>query len=158
MLPPRETRRDDGFTIIELLVAIVLFGIVVGLSVAPYSAYRLRQQHAGSARELVAFLRRAQVRAVAEETPYRVDLATTTATMYRWSGTAYVKVQSTTTANAKVTYSAASFVQDTGGTGTSVYFYAKGSAGKGSVKVVRSGSTKVYTVSVEGLTARVSYS
>jgi type II secretion system protein H len=151
-------RDDSGFTLVELLVAIVLFGIVVGLAVAPYSAYRLRQQHIGTARELVAFLRRAQVRSVAEETPYRVDFTSTQASMYRSNGASWVLAQTTKPSTSRVTYSGASFLQQAGGSAASVTFYAKGSADKGSVTVVRSGSTKTYTISVEGLTARVSYS
>lgn len=154
----RAARRDEsGFTLIELLVAILLFGVMVGLAVAPYSAYRLRQQHIGTARELVAFLRRAQVRSVSEETRYRVDFTSTSAKMYRDNGTTFVLVQQTAPATSKVTYSGASFTQSGGGTAASVTFYQKGSADKGSVKVVRSGSSKTYTISVEGLTARVSY-
>jgi prepilin-type N-terminal cleavage/methylation domain-containing protein len=150
-------RDESGFTMIELLVAIVLFGVVVGMAVAPYSAYQLRQKHIGTARELVAFLRRAQVRAVAEETTYRVDITATSATMYRSNGTTYVLVQKAKPADSRITYSGASFLQKTGGTAASVTFYQKGSADKGSVSVVRSGSSKTYTISVEGLTARVSY-
>lgn len=156
----REPRRrdDSGFTLIELLVSIVLFGIVVGLAIAPYSAYRLRQSHVGTARELVAFLRRAQVHAVAEEAEYRVDIVSTGAKMYRSNGATFVLVQEAKPSDKRVTYSGASFVQKTGGTAASVTFYAKGSADKGTVTVVRSGSSKAYTISVEGLTARVDYS
>ena len=153
----RPHRGDSGFTLIELLVSMVLFGVLVGLSVAPYASYRLRQEHVGSARELVSFLRRSQVRSVAEETTYRVDLTSTTAKMYRYNGTTYVLVQSTKPSNSKVTYTSISFAQPNGGLGSSIYFYAKGSAEKGSLTVSRSGSSKTYSISVEGLTARVSY-
>ena len=36
------------------------------------------------------------------------------------------------------------------------YFYARGSAAKGDLVVARNGEPKTYTVSVEGLTGRVS--
>lgn len=156
----RDEHRDDGgFTLVELLVAIVLFGIVVGLAVAPYSAYRTRQQHIGTARELVAFLRRAQVRSVAEEVQYRVTFTASSATMYRANGAAWTVAQTTKPSTSSVTYANASFQPASGGGATaSVTFYAKGSADRGSVTVVRSGSSKTYRISVEGLTARVSYS
>lgn len=138
------------------MIAMVLFGILVGLVVGPWNGYRARQEHKGAARELVAFLRRAQVRAAAEETTYRVDLTATSATAYRFNGTSYTLGQSLS-APGKVTYTGVSFVKPTGGSGTSVYFYARGSASKGAVTVARGGSAKTYTIEVEGLTARVSY-
>ena len=42
------------------------------------------------------------------------------------------------------------------GTATGVTFYSRGTATPGSVKVTRDGSTKVYTLTVERLTGRVS--
>lgn len=150
------TRGDDGFTLLELIISIILFGVLVGMAVAPYAAYRVRQEHIGTTRELVAFLRHAQVRSVAEETTYRVDITASSAKAYRLNGSTYQLVQSTTPASKKVTFTNASFASSSG-TGASVYFYAKGSASKGTVTVSRSGSSKTYTISVEGLTARVSY-
>lgn len=149
---------DDGFTFLEVLVAMVLFGVLVGFAVPPYARYRGTQQHVGAARELVGFLRRAQVRAVAEETTYRVDIAAdgASARMFRFDGTTYAGQQTLKSPSGRITYSGASFTSSSG-SGASVYFFARGSASKGTVAVVRSGSSKVYTVEVEGLTARVSY-
>ncbi len=42
--------------------------------------------------------------------------------------------------------------------GTGVTFFARGTATQGTVKVTRTGSSKVYTLAVEGLTGRVSLS
>lgn len=157
---PAGRRGDDsGFTLLEVLVAMVLFGVLVGLVVGPYARYRLGQEHKGSTRELVAFLRRAQVRAVSEETTYRVDIASdgTIATVYRFNGVSYDAGQVIEPSNSRITYTGASFVQPSGGTGTSVWFYARGSGSKGSVTVTRSDSSKTYSIDVEGLTARVSY-
>lgn len=160
-------RGDDGMTMLELLVAMIVFGVLVGIAVGPYTTYRRRQQHIGSTRELVAFLRRAQVRAIAEETTYRVDLTATGAQAYRLAsgdacGTPTAPVWSTdqqlTPSNGRITYTGASFLQScTGSTGASVWFYARGTGSKGSVTVSENGTSKVYTVKVEGLTARVSY-
>ena len=150
---------DSGVTFLETLVAMVLFGVLVGIAVPPYVSYRGKQQHLGSTRELVAFLRRAQVRAVSEETTYRVDITGggTLATAYRFDGSTYVAGQVLKPPSGRITYSGASFVQSGGGAGTSVWFYARGAGSKGSVTVVREGTDKTYTVYVEGLTARVSY-
>lgn len=156
----RRPSGDAGVTFLELLVTMILAGVLMAIVAAPYASYRTSQQHIGSARELVGFLRRAQVRAVAEETTYRVTFAADgrSATVYRLTGSTYVAAQTVRPMSSKISYTAPSFAQDGGGTGTSVFFYKRGSAGKGSVTVTRSGSGKTYTVNVEGLTARVSYS
>lgn len=148
---------DSGFTLIETMMAMVLFGILVGIVVGPYANYRERQQHAGATRELVAFLRRAQVRAVSEETTYRVDITAGGAASFRFNGASYDPGQTLAPSNGRIEYSGASFVQPGGGLGTTVWFYARGAGSKGSVAIVREGADKVYTVEVEGLTARVSY-
>lgn len=157
MRRPAESR-EDGFTLIEVLFTMVFFGIMVAIVASPYAQYRQRQEHVGSTRELVAFLRRAQVRAVAEETTYRVDFSTDgkTVTAYKSSGGTFV-AQNTLKAAGSVKFTNPSFVQEGGAAGTSAWFYMRGSAGKGSVTVTHPGTSKTYTVNVEGLTARVSY-
>ena len=155
-------RRDSGFTLVEMMFAMVLFGILVGIAAPPYARYRTKQQHLGATRELVAFLRKAQVRAVSEETKYSVVFASNgkSATMYRYadsSATTGVAGQVLQMPSSKITMTGASFAQPLGGNGTTAWFYAKGSGSKGTVTVSRSGSSKTYTVDVEGLTARVSY-
>lgn len=159
-------RAESGFTLIETMFAMLLFGILIGISAGPYGAYRAKQEHKGATRELVAFLRRAQVRAVSEETTYRVDIASDgrSARTFRFNGTTYTPGHVIRTPSSRIRYSAAAFVASsvtgaagTPGSGTSVFFYARGSASKGSVTVVRDGTDLTYTVEVEGLTARVSY-
>ena len=152
-------RRESGFTLIETMFAMVLFGILVAVAAPPYSAYRAKQQHQGATREMVAFLRRAQVHAVSEETTYRVDIASDgkSAQTYRFDGASYKAGQVLKVPTSSVTFSNASFVQPSGGTGTSVWFYPRGSGSKGSITVTRTGTSKTYTIEVEGLTARVSY-
>jgi prepilin-type N-terminal cleavage/methylation domain-containing protein len=155
----RPVRDDSGFTLLEVMTTCLLLAIALGMAVAPWRAYGEAKAQKDAARELVAVLRNAQVRSVAELVTYRVDLTSTSATSYRItpsSGTAVLK-QATTISNSKITYTAASFQDANGVTSTSVYFYPKGSASKGSVTVSRAGHAHVYTVSVEGLTARVSY-
>lgn len=157
MLRRTGPRDEGGFTLIETAVATVLFGILVTLAVGPYASYRGKQEHKSATRELVAFLRRAQVRAVSEETTYRVDLTATSATTYRFNGTSYDAGQVIAPPSSRITYTGAAFTQSGGGTGTSVWFYPRGSGSKGSVTVTRSGTSKTYSIDVEGLTARVSY-
>lgn len=151
--------RESGFTLIETMFAMVLLGILVGIAAPPYANYRAKQQHRGSTRELVAFLRRAQVHAVSEETTYRVDIAADgkSATTYRFNGASYTAGQTLKVATSSITFANASFAQPSGGNGTSVWFYPRGSGSKGTLTVTRSGTSKTFTVDVEGLTARVSY-
>lgn len=151
-------RSDAGFTMIELMFTIMLFGLLVVIGAGPWSHYRAKQEHRGATRELVAFLRRAQVRAVAEETTYRVDIAADglSAKTYRLDGTTFVAGQQLETPSKRVSYTTPVFTSSSG-SGASIYFFARGSASKGSLTVAREGSDEVFTIQVEGLTARVSY-
>ena len=154
-------RGESGFTLIELMFAMVLFGTLVTIAIPPYKNYRTIQQHKGATREMVAFLRRAQVRAVAEETTYRVDIASDgqSARTYRFNGTTYTAGQILRSPSAKIRFTSATFAAGpVTGTGVaSVFFYARGSASKGTLSVTRKGSSAKFTIDVEGLTARVSY-
>ena len=100
---------------------------------------------------------------MAELVTYRVDLGAKQVKTYRLtpgpgSTTTAVLRQTLQTTSNNVSLTAASFQDVNGVTSSSVYFYPKGSASGGNVVVVRSGSSKTYTVTVEGLTARVTYS
>jgi hypothetical protein len=50
------------------------------------------------------------------------------------------------------------FTQPDDTTGAIAYFYARGAATPGTVQVGRTHSSKLYTITVEGLTGRVSQS
>jgi prepilin-type N-terminal cleavage/methylation domain-containing protein len=157
----RTLRGDEGISLIEMLVTLVLFGILAAVAVGPYRTYHQVQQQKGSTRDLVEGLRGLQVRAVAEETTYRAVFATdgksvAMARLNPSTGT-YVSVGSLSPSTASISYGSPTFYQSDGSTSSTVYFYARGAATKGTVLVSRSGTSKVYTVSVEGLTARVSY-
>jgi prepilin-type N-terminal cleavage/methylation domain-containing protein len=156
-LRPGVQRPDEaGFTLLEVMTTCLLMGIIAGIAVGPWKSWQAAQSHKDTTRALVAVLRNAQVSAVAENVTYRVDIATNKATTYRVGTSTQVK-QVISSDTSSVSLTGASFVDSSGVTSTSVFFYPRGSASKGSVNVVRTGRSKVYTVSVEGLTARVSY-
>ena len=155
----RRLRDDSGFTLLEVISTCLLLAILVSMAVAPWRSYGESQAHRDAARELVAVLRNAQAASVAELATYRVDITTSAATQYRitpGSGVPVLK-QTTTITHPKIAYSSPSFQDASGATSAQVFFYPKGSASKGSVAVTRADHDHVYTVSVEGLTARVSY-
>lgn len=152
--------RDDGFTLIELLVTMVLFGIIIAISVAPYRNYQLSQAHTGSMRKLVGVMRNLQVRAVAENATYRITFAADgkSWTTARLTGaTTWTTVATGKPTEKIVVVRNAKFLQSDGTTAAAAIFYPRGSATKGSLEVGRTDRAKVYTVTLEGLTARVSY-
>lgn len=156
------TRRssDSGFTLIEMLFTMVLFGILVGLAVPGWRAYQRAQELSGSERDLVSFLRDAQASAVSEETSYKAVFASNgkSVALQRYNAVtnAYVQTAKLSPNGSTVTYTSPAFTQSDGSIATYVIFSARGSATPGTVSVVRQGSSKTYTVTVEGLTGRVS--
>jgi prepilin-type N-terminal cleavage/methylation domain-containing protein len=159
----RPCDRDAGFTLIELAVAMVLFGIIVGIAVGPYKRYNGTQQHIGTTRRIVAALRLAQVASVSEGVIYRVDFAPKSFKVYRrepasgaWSLTSNSAVQ-----EGSVAISSTQFTLPDGSSSTSCYFYPRGTASAtpsaSGIAIVRTGTSRKYTIKVEGLTARVSY-
>ena len=153
--------RESGFTLIELLVTMTLFGVILAIAVAPYKNYQSAQAHQNTTRIVVASLRNAQVSAVAESATYRVTFGADGKSWQaaRLQGATWKNVGPVVrTGDDKVTVQNAAFLQEDGSLASTVYFYPRGTATKGSLAVGRTGRSKVYTVTVEGLTARVSYS
>ena len=44
MRPPRKTRRDDGFTIIELMIGVAIAGILAAVALPAYNSYIQRSK------------------------------------------------------------------------------------------------------------------
>jgi prepilin-type N-terminal cleavage/methylation domain-containing protein len=149
---------DQGFTLLEVITTCLLLSILISLAVGPWQGYRHARAHREARDELVATLRNAQVSAVSENVTYRVDISADKAITYRVPVTgAPVERRRYAIDDDSITFTGADFVNASGVSGSSVFFYPRGSAGKGDVNVSRSGRTKIYTVSVEGLTARVAF-
>jgi prepilin-type N-terminal cleavage/methylation domain-containing protein len=65
--------RDGGFTLVEVLAAIVLASVLAVLAVGGFSKLAKAQEQDGTVRELVSTMRNAQSRAVAEARTYCVQ-------------------------------------------------------------------------------------
>ncbi len=162
---------ESGFTLIELMVAMVLFGILASIGTVGFRTVQASLQARGAHRESVTQLRTVQARAVAENTAYCVDFGAATGNswnVYRVPGgdqgalsagftcTSGTKV-ATYTAPGKTSFSAVSFQQRNGSFTSYGLFYARGAASGGSFKI-GGGGASVYTVTVDSLTGRVASS
>ena len=154
--PPR-SRGDGGFTLIELMVTMVIAGLLFALAAAGWRSYSAAQAHRGTAEALVVLMREAHQRAVTENRPYAVKLTPA-------SGP-WVLVQNPlpdctggTALGGEVPSRGGVTVESPMFTNSCVLFKARGTATAGTVKVERDGTSKVYTITVEGLSGRASLS
>jgi len=147
-------RRDTGFTLIELLVAISLLCALMAIAVSGWASWSKARQQSGTVSELTATLRQTQQRAVTEGTAMCVTFTNITYTVSRGSCTSSAplaadRVQGPVPAGRGVQIASDAFP-------VGVTFTARGTSTDGSVTVTRTGSSKVYTLKVEGFTGRVS--
>jgi prepilin-type N-terminal cleavage/methylation domain-containing protein len=150
--------KDDGFTLVELLVVVALLGVMMAIALGAWGRWAEASAHSGTAREVQSLMRSAQQRSVTEGRAMCVafDVAANEYAVYR--GACEDSVRQLVRgpmepSSPKVYVDAPSF---TGAVTSGATFYARGTATPGSVKVMRTGSTKVYTITVERLTGRVS--
>lgn len=151
--------RDSGFTLIEVLVTITLMGVMMAIAVSGWSAWSQASAHSGTAREIQSVLRQAQQQAVTEGTSICVQFSESANSYSVLRGSCdgsltAIRGPMTPDGN-QVSISSPTFST---ASPSGVTFYARGTATAGTVKVVRSGSSKVYTLKVEGLTGRVQLS
>ena len=153
--------RDEGFTLIEVLVTTVLLGVMMAIAVSGWMSWARSSAHSGTARELQSMMRQTQQRAVTEGRAMCV-LFDPTANEYAVSrgvcGSGGTVVLGPVPTDSREVRIASPVFTSTAGTGAGVTFFARGTAWPGSVRVTRSGSSKQYVLTVEGLTGRVSLS
>lgn len=153
---------DDGITLIEVLVAMSLAGVLAAMAITGLRDWAVANAHKGTASAVQTTLRHTQVRAVSEGVSFCVlfDQARGTYTVNRYAcNDSPVKVEGPYRVDdAKVRFTGAMFTSPDGTASTGVTFRPTGAAWPGSLKVVRAGAPKEYRVSVEGFTGRVSVS
>ena len=168
-----EARADGepGFTLVELLVALTVFGILAGLGGTGFSAVQKSLEARGAHREIVSILRTVQARSVAENVAYCVAFSAGATpnswTVYRVPGadqgslpgsfscTSGTSVDAYQTPGA-TSFSSIAFAQRNGTSTNYVLFFARGAASGGGFMV--GGGAPAYTITVDAVTGRVTSS
>lgn len=162
----RPLSSDGGVTLIELIVTMTLAGILMSVGILAMRSFLMSNREAGTANGVRSALRNASETSLSQGRTFCVYFTSTTWTVYKTNCTvAANKVTGPVSVDdPSITLSSISFpapaVPVAGQTtacptaGKCAYFYPRGTALPGSLRVVRSGKT--YTLNVEGLTSRVS--
>jgi prepilin-type N-terminal cleavage/methylation domain-containing protein len=156
-----QPERDSGVTLIEVLVTISLMSAMMVIALSGWGSWARASEQSGTARELQAVLRRTQQSAVTEGRAMCVEFAVASNQYAVYRGACGDSARAMTWGPAAPDSSRVALTAPTfpgSGAGTGVTFYARGTATPGTVEVTRDGSTRVYTLTVERLTGRVSLS
>lgn len=140
----------------------VIASTLVAIGALGISNWQRTAEQQGSAQQVVSQLRKAAERAVSEGRTYCVDFnGTRSYTLWRYScsssGTAVEGTRTTQSRRVSLT-SAVTLPSPAPACPVGdqcAYFYPRGTATPATVQVASSARSKVYTVHVEGLTARV---
>lgn len=156
---PRRANPALGLTLVELCWTMAIFGVLAAIAVTPMHSWMGGTQQTATTSALEALLRETQQRAVTEGRALCVDFDLDTQTWQVLRGACgtvgQVALQGPIRPEGSAQVASAAFA--TGGTTLDgVTFYPRGTATPGSLTVSRSGSDRVDTLHVEGLTGRVS--
>jgi type II secretion system protein H len=160
---------SSGFTLVEMLVVMVIAGLIMSTAAWSFLSYQRAHEQNSTAMEVTSTMRNAAERSLSEGRTYCVYFNTTTQTYdtYRQDCTDTTKrVSRAKPDSSRVLLATPAFpapspaivnqVTPCPVAGRCAYFYPRGTALAGTVKVTRTGSAKAYTITVEGLTSRVS--
>ena len=158
--PARTSRDEAGFTLIELMVTMLIASTLMSIGAFGFTNWRHTSQQRGSAQELVSALRSTAVRSVSEGRTYCVDFDSAAAQSYSvyrvsCSSTGTLARGGASTAGPKVSLTTNVTSTPCPAGHKCIYFYPRGTASPATVNVTSSARSKVYTINVEGLTARV---
>lgn len=136
---------------IELLVAMVLIGIIMALSISAFSYYRAAKALSTAERELTTEIRDAQSMAVATGNKYQLDFSDASRTLYKleyWNGSGWTGVKD---------YQLPGGVQFDSASIAAIDFYGRGNSDSGSL-VLDGQFGKTKSVQVNGETVNVTAS
>jgi prepilin-type N-terminal cleavage/methylation domain-containing protein len=157
---------DSGFTLIEALTVLAIAGVLMAISVWGMHSYLVSSREKGTATQIQSTLRNTADRSLAEGRTYCVLFTSTTWSVYVHDCTVSTNLtDGPHKAGGSDQTLAAAFPVPTGmdptevtncpSSGRCAYFYPRGNAIAGTVAISRRGSGKQYTVTVIGLTGRV---
>lgn len=155
---------EQGYTLVEVLVAVALASILMALGVGSFQRWADASAHEGAATSLQTVLRQTQVRAVTEGVSLCVTFDTTPGaasyTVHRFAcdTSPLVKLLGPYKLDSQQSLSGVAFKASNGTNHQAVTFRPSGTAWPGQLTLARAGSPKTYTIKVEGLTGRVSQS
>jgi prepilin-type N-terminal cleavage/methylation domain-containing protein len=156
---PRRGRSAAGFTLVEVCFTLAVFGTLAGIAVGSLHRWTAGTRQTSTTSALEALLRETQQRSVTEGRSMCVnfDLSGQSWSVLRGvCGTAgQVRLQGPIRPDNGVRIATAAFTTGPS-TLSGVTFYPRGTAAPGTLTITRSGSNRVDTLQVEGLTGRVS--